>query len=110
MINPISHSRTPEEAARYRVEPYVIAGDVYSIDPDVGRGGWTWHTGSVGWTHRAGLEAIVGITREGFKLRVEPCIPADRPGFEITLQIGEARYETMVTPECRHVRRAEFGC
>jgi cyclic beta-1,2-glucan synthetase len=97
MINPINHSRTPQEAARYRVEPYVIAADVYSVAPHVGRGGWTWYTGSAGWMHRAGLEAILGITREGGKLRVKPCIPAEWPGFEAALQIGSARYEIKVT-------------
>ena len=96
MINPINHSRTPEEAARYRVEPYVIAADVYSVAPHVGRGGWTWYTGSAGWMHRAGLEAILGITREGGKLRVKPSIPAGWPGFEAALTIGSARYEIKV--------------
>ncbi len=99
MINPINHSSTPEEAARYRVEPYVIAADVYSVSPHVGRGGWTWYTGSAGWMHRAGLEAILGITREGPKLRVKPCIPAEWTGFEAAIQIGPARYEIKVTRE-----------
>ena len=97
MINPINHSLTPEAAARYRVEPYVIAADVYSVAPHVGRGGWTWYTGSAGWMHRAGLEAILGITRESGKLRVKPCIPAEWPGFEAAIQIGSARYEIRVT-------------
>ncbi len=97
MINPINHSRTPDEAARYRVEPYVIAADVYSVAPHTGRGGWTWYTGSAGWMYRAGLEAILGVTREGNKLRVKPCIPEEWPGFEVAMQIGAARYEIKVT-------------
>ena len=110
MINPINHSRTPEEAARYRVEPYVIAADVYSVAPHVGRGGWTWYTGSAGWMHRAGLEAILGITREGGKLRVKPCIPAEWPGFEAAIQIGSARYEIKVTREARYLQKICRGC
>jgi cyclic beta-1,2-glucan synthetase len=106
MINPINHSRTPEEAARYRVEPYVIAADVYSVAPHVGRGGWTWYTGSAGWMHRAGLEAILGITREGAKLRVKPCIPAEWPGFEAVIQIGSARYEIKVTRNAHPSRKS----
>ena len=97
MLNPINHSRTPEEAARYRVEPYVMAADVYSVAPHVGRGGWTWYTGSAGWMHRAGLEAILGVTREDAKLRVKPCIPADWPGFEVSIQIGQTRYDIKVS-------------
>ena len=97
MINPINHARTPEEAARYKVEPYVMAADVYSVAPHVGRGGWTWYTGSAGWMHRAGLEAILGITREGNKLRIKPCIPDEWPGYEANMLIGSTRYEIKVT-------------
>ena len=97
MLNPINHSRTPEEAARYRLEPYVMAADVYSVAPHVGRGGWSWYTGSAGWMHRAGLEAILGVTRESGKLRVKPCIPADWPGFDVSVQIGKSRYDISVS-------------
>ena len=96
MINPINHARTPEEAALYRVEPYVMAADVYSVAPHKGRGGWTWYTGSAGWMYRAGLEAILGITREGGKLRIKPCIPANWPGFEANLTFGKTRYEIKI--------------
>ena len=65
LLNPIYHSDTPEKVARYRVEPYVIAADVYSAPPHTGRGGWTWYTGSSGWMYRLGLEAILGIRRVG---------------------------------------------
>ena len=65
MINPINHALTAKAVQTYKVEPYVIAADVYSIAPHVGRGGWTWYTGSAGWFYRAGLEAILGITRQG---------------------------------------------
>ncbi len=96
MLNPINHSRSPDEAARYRVEPYVMAADVYSVAPHVGRGGWTWYTGSSGWMHRAGLEAILGVTREGGKLRIKPCIPDEWPGFEVGIQIGTSRYDISI--------------
>jgi cyclic beta-1,2-glucan synthetase len=93
LLNPINHSRTEQEARIYRVEPYVIAADVYSVPPHVGRGGWTWYTGSAGWMYRAGLEAILGVTREGALLRIKPCIPVTWPEFDISLQFGSTRYE-----------------
>ena len=65
LLNPINHARTPEEVDRYKVEPYVVAADVYSVAPHVGRGGWTWYTGAAGWMYRAGIEGILGIRREG---------------------------------------------
>ena len=93
LLNPINHSRTEQEARTYRVEPYVIAADVYSVPPHVGRGGWTWYTGSAGWMYRAGLEAILGVTREGPLLRIKPCVPATWTEFEISTQFGSTRYE-----------------
>nr|WP_246013456.1 glucoamylase family protein [Pigmentiphaga humi] len=88
LVNPINHARTPEAVARYRVEPYVVAADVYAVAPHVGRGGWTWYTGSAGWMYRAGVEGILGLRREGDWLRVSPCIPSAWPGFEARLQVG----------------------
>ena len=96
MLNPINHSRTEAQARTYRVEPYVIAADIYSMPPHVGRGGWTWYTGSAGWMHRAGLEAILGMTREGNRLRVKPCISKEWAEFEISIQFGSTRYEIKV--------------
>jgi cyclic beta-1,2-glucan synthetase len=93
LLNPVNHSRTEQEARIYRVEPYVIAADVYSMPPHVGRGGWTWYTGSAGWMYRAGLEAILGVTREGSLLRIKPCIPVTWSEFEISVQFGSTRYE-----------------
>lgn len=92
MLNPISHAVDEASARNYRVEPYVIAADVYSMQPHVGRGGWTWYTGSAGWMHRAGLEAILGVTREGNKLRIKPCVPATWKEFEVETQFGKSRY------------------
>ncbi len=106
LINPINHARTPGEIERYKVEPYVVAADVYSVSPHIGRGGWTWYTGSAAWMYRAGMEGILGISREGTFLVVEPCIPADWPGFEATVKLGEARYDIRVenpSHRCRGV-------
>jgi cyclic beta-1,2-glucan synthetase len=96
LVNPINHARTPQEAARYRVEPYVVAADVYSVPPHEGRGGWTWYTGAAGWMHRAGVEGILGIRREGEVLVIDPCIPAEWPGFEAEIILGAARYAIQV--------------
>lgn len=65
MLNPVNHSRTTSDIARYKVEPYVIAGDVYARSPHAGRGGWSWYTGSAGWMYRAGLEGILGLRFRG---------------------------------------------
>jgi cyclic beta-1,2-glucan synthetase len=81
---------------RYKVEPYVMAADVYSVPPHVGRGGWTWYTGSAGWLYRAGVEAILGVRREGAYLIISPSIPASWRGFEVTIQSGTTRYEIRV--------------
>ncbi|KAA0019959.1 glycosyl transferase [Salinicola corii] len=87
LLNPINHALTPEAVARYRVEPYVIAADVYSEPPHVGHGGWTWYTGSAGWMYQAGVAGILGIRREGRTLIVAPCIPDAWPGFSATVNL-----------------------
>lgn len=87
LLNPINHARTRTEAERYKVEPYVIAADVYSQAPHVGRGGWTWYTGSAAWMYRAGIEGILGITRQGDALHISPCLPPDWPGFSAELNV-----------------------
>jgi len=93
LVNPISHARTPEEVERYKVEPYVVAADVYSVAPHSGRGGWTWYTGSAGWMYRAGVEGILGIRREGAFLVLDPRIPRNWPGFEATVRLAATVYE-----------------
>ena len=92
LLNPINHARTRTDMHRYKVEPYVVAADVYAAANHVGRGGWTWYTGSAGWMQRAGVESILGLRVEGGILRLDPCIPRSWPGFEITLRHGTARY------------------
>jgi cellobiose phosphorylase len=86
LLNPIHHSDSAEATARYKVEPYVVSADVYSVDPHMGRGGWTWYTGSAAWLYRAGLEAILGFKLRGETLRIEPCIPGAWSGFQLTYQ------------------------
>ena len=96
MLNPINHARTRADVHRYKVEPYVVAADVYTVAPHVGRGGWTWYTGSAAWMQRAGIESILGLRLEGDRLCVDPCIPKEWPGFEASLQHGSSRYEIRV--------------
>jgi cyclic beta-1,2-glucan synthetase len=96
LLNPIHHGSSPQEVARYRIEPYVVAGDVYGAPPHTGRGGWSWYTGSASWLYRVALEAILGFQREGDVLRMRPCIPASWPGYELTYKYGSATYHIHV--------------
>jgi cyclic beta-1,2-glucan synthetase len=96
MLNPLTHAATPEGAERYRVEPYVVAADVYTAPGLVGRGGWTWYTGSASWMYRVGLEAVLGFTRRGDTLRIEPCVPAAWGEFGIEYRFGGALYAITV--------------
>jgi cyclic beta-1,2-glucan synthetase len=96
MLNPINHTSTRAGIDRYKVEPYVVAADVYSEPPHVGRGGWTWYTGSAGWMYRAGLESLLGFRLRGTRLVVDPCIPRAWQGFEITFRYRSARYDIIV--------------
>ncbi|MHB1423233.1 MAG: GH36-type glycosyl hydrolase domain-containing protein [Gemmataceae bacterium] len=96
LLNPIKHSLTPEDVERYTVEPYVAAGDVYGHPPHVGRGGWTWYTGSAAWLYRVMLESILGFHLSGDRLRVEPCIPKAWPSFTITYRYRTATYRIRV--------------
>ena len=88
LINPINHALTPEAVARYKVEPYVIAADVYSTPPHEGRGGWTWYTGSAAWMYRAGIEGLLGLTRAGPDIILDPCFPKAWPALNATLGQG----------------------
>jgi cellobiose phosphorylase len=96
MLNPITHAETPEKVARYQVEPYVVAADIYSAPEHLGSGGWTWYTGSAGWMYRLGLEAILGITRVGNELNINPCIPRHWPGFKVDYRFGTSHYKISV--------------
>nr|RDS94800.1 glycosyl transferase [Cereibacter sphaeroides f. sp. denitrificans] len=96
LLNPINHALTPAEAGRYKVEPYVVAADVYSTPPHEGRGGWTWYTGSAGWMYRAGIEGILGLSRSGDRLLLAPCLPKHWPRIEATVTHGASRYRIRV--------------
>jgi cyclic beta-1,2-glucan synthetase len=96
MLNPINRAGDDAGVQRYRVEPYVVAADVYAEPPHVGRGGWTWYTGSAGWMYRAGLESILGFRLRGARLVVDPCIPRGWPGFELVFRYRSARYDLAV--------------
>jgi cyclic beta-1,2-glucan synthetase len=96
MLNPINHARTRADAHRYKVEPYVVCADVYSVPPHVGRGGWTWYTGSAGWLQRAGVEGVLGLRIHQTTLRVDPCIPKNWDHFEATLAYRSASYAVRV--------------
>jgi cyclic beta-1,2-glucan synthetase len=95
MLNPIYHTRTDHEVQQYKVEPYVMASDVYSVPPYTGRGGWTWYTGAAGWMYQAGL-ALLGIDKQGDSLYLKPCIPEDWPELSINYQYDHTLYEILV--------------
>ncbi len=96
LLNPINHASTRVSIHRYKVEPYAIAADVYSVHPHIGRGGWTWYTGSAGWMYRAGLESILGFRLRGDRLHLDPCVPRAWPGFEVVFRYRSTRYEITV--------------
>jgi cyclic beta-1,2-glucan synthetase len=106
LLNPINHASTRAGLHRYKVEPYVAAADVYAESQHVGRGGWTWYTGSASWMYRAALESMLGFHLSGETLRIDPCIPRGWREFEITYRRGETIYEIKVenpTSVCRGV-------
>jgi cyclic beta-1,2-glucan synthetase len=92
LLNPINHSSTRAGLHKYKVEPYVCAGDVYAVPPHTGRGGWTWYTGSAGWMYRAGLESILGFQLRVDRLRIDPCVPRWWRTFEIIYRYQETTY------------------
>jgi cyclic beta-1,2-glucan synthetase len=111
MLNPINHASTPDAVECYKVEPYAVCADIYSVPPHVGRGGWTWYTGSAGWMYRAGLEEILGFRLRGAALLLDPCIPKTWPGFKIAFRYRSARYDIEVENPggvCRGVVYAEL--
>jgi cyclic beta-1,2-glucan synthetase len=110
MLNPVNHARTRADLERYKVEPYVVAADVSAHAEHVGRGGWTWYTGSAGWMYRTGLEEILGLKARGDTFELAPCIPSAWPGFSVAWSVGRSRYEIEVqNPErrCRGIALAE---
>jgi cyclic beta-1,2-glucan synthetase len=111
LLNPIHHANSRADVRRYKVEPYVVAADIYSEPPHVGRGGWTWYTGAAGWLYRAGLEWILGFRKRGSALHLDPCIPRGWKGFAITYRHEGTLYRiTVENPKgvCRGVSRVSL--
>lgn len=99
MINPVNHGQTPAETAIYKVEPYVVAADVYAVAPHTGRGGWTWYTGSSAWMYRLIVESLLGLRLVVDKLHFSPCLPTDWPGFTMHYRYRETVYHIAVRQE-----------
>jgi len=99
MVNPVNHTKTPDDIQQYKVEPYVMAADVYGVAPHEGRGGWTWYTGSAGWTYQLAIDYILGLKRKGQQLQLTPCIPDNWPGFEVNYRFGNTFYHIRVNNE-----------
>jgi cyclic beta-1,2-glucan synthetase len=97
MINPVQHGATAADAALYKVEPYVMAADVYAVSPHIGRGGWTWYTGSSGWMYRLVVESLLGISLAGDRLTLAPHLPVDWDGFKLNYRFRSATYAIAVT-------------
>ncbi|MDO9693886.1 MAG: cyclic beta 1-2 glucan synthetase, partial [Candidatus Latescibacteria bacterium] len=92
MINPVNHAATPQDAAVYKVEPYVVAADVYAVPPHTGRGGWTWYTGSAGWMYRLLTESLLGLNLEANRLRFTPCLPAAWESYRVHYRFRDTVY------------------
>ena len=105
MLNPILHALDPQ---RYKIEPYAMAGDVYSGQGIEGRGGWSWYTGTSAWYYRVGLESILGFSLEGNKLSLKPCIPQSWKGYEIIYNFGKSKYTLKISnPRNLKVKEAQ---
>jgi cellobiose phosphorylase len=107
MINPINHTRTKTECQRYKTEPYVMSADVYAVDPNAGRGGWSWYTGAAGWMYRVGIEHILGIKKQNGLLVIDPCIPSTWDGYKVKIREGQSLYTINISnPQkvCRGVK------
>ena len=98
MINPVRHGTTPQDVALYKVEPYVVTADVYAVSPHIGRGGWSWYTGSSGWMYRLMVESLLGISVAGNRLTLAPKVPAEWPGFRLRYRYLETVYVISVVP------------
>jgi cyclic beta-1,2-glucan synthetase len=104
MLNPINHMRSLEGTERYRTEPYAVAADVYAHPMHVGRGGWTWYTGSAGWMYQAAVRAFLGLRRHGATVSVDPCIPTEWPHYSMRWKVGCTLYRFTISNP-RHLSR-----
>ncbi|RUO27078.1 glycosyl transferase [Aliidiomarina minuta] len=111
LLNPINHALTNEDMQQYKVEPYVVAADIYSVAPHVGRGGWTWYTGAAGCMYRAAMEGILGLQRRGKTLIIKPCVARQWPDYEITINIEDSEYQIQISnpqKRCTGISKAEL--
>ncbi|UWG95571.1 glycosyl transferase family 36 [Dehalobacter sp. DCM] len=97
MLNPINHARTNIEVNKYKVEPYVIAADVYAVPPNTGRGGWSWYTGAAGWMYQTAIEGILGIAVTGDEMTINPCIPLNWDTYTIEYKYQSSVYHIVIT-------------
>ena len=97
MMNPIEHSSGPENTVLYGIEPYVVAADIYRLAGSVGKGGWSWYTGSAAWMYRAWVEEILGLKRRSDSLVIDPVIPPSWNGFSMTCRFNAAEYSIVIT-------------
>jgi cellobiose phosphorylase len=93
----VNHTLTAQVLTTYKAEPYVVAADVYAVDPHVGRGGWTWYTGSAGWLYRLIVESLLGLQREGDCLQITPCMPEEWQTYSLDYRFGDTSYHIVVT-------------
>jgi cyclic beta-1,2-glucan synthetase len=107
MASPITHSSSRAAAEKYKIEPYAAAGDIYSHPSHMGRGGWSWYTGSAGWLYRAGLEWILGFRLNQGQIEVHPSLPASWPGYELTFRQGSTVHHITVTGNQVKIDRRE---
>jgi cyclic beta-1,2-glucan synthetase len=98
LLNPVHHGAAPKSIATYKVEPYVVAADVYGVAPHTGRGGWTWYTGSAGWMYRLLVETLLGINLEGERLRLAPRLPKAWPSYKIHYRYRQTVYHITIAP------------
>ncbi|HRQ59377.1 MAG TPA: hypothetical protein PLN31_18340, partial [Azoarcus taiwanensis] len=99
LINPVNHGLSAAGIETYKLEPYVVAADVYALTPHVGRGGWSWYTGSAGWMYRLVLESLLGLTLEGGdRLRLAPCLPPEWQAVTIHYRYRETTYVISISP------------
>ena len=96
MLNPVHHGSSADEIATYKVEPYVIAADVYAVAPHTGRGGWTWYTGSAGWMYRLIIETLLGLKLEADQLHLEPRIPREWKSYKVHYRYRQTTYHITI--------------
>ncbi len=108
LLNPVNHGNTPEKIATYKVEPYVIAADVYAVAPHTGRGGWTWYTGSAGWMYRLLIETLLGVNLEGDQLRLTPHMPNNWTSYKIHYRYRQTVYHITITRLDKNVADANL--